>query len=435
MKKIQKCQMGATIALDLAPYSFSAPAVTSTIGSAASAAAPYLATAGQVALPLLAAPAAVGLGLHTLANAKNGAVSGAIEVAAERERQRHLAEAEAKWKEKNQHYANLISTHGPIQYPVGTFYDYDPSTGTAYLEKDLGNGRVGRWTQNMRTYEQGNPYVYDTTTGKIYNGEMTGLHSAYVPIPRFSKPITLSTGQTVALPVDITDYRVFDETADPTGDNGTSGEGSDNSGTVAVEGTSTPAVPAAGSTPVAPTPEQPEGEEPKKKRYRDRRKERLNRPEPEGNWDEFLRGIDRQGMPSKMNNPSFGQEWSRWPRLSYGLGYMTRFLGTPGGLITIGGGGTGLYYLWNAWKNGNQNTTKSTATSEAGVDTGALEGNPNTGTSNNGNVGTGWTVVPTYTEPGYNPTNSGGQNQGTTERQVINLSEMDSVDSLFNPRR
>lgn len=210
-------------------------------------------------------------------------MSGAISAAARRERQRHLAEAEAKWKEKNQHYANLISTHGPIQYPVGTFYDYDPSTGTAYLERDLGNGHVGRWTQNMRTHEQGNPYVYDTTTGEIYNGEMIGPHSAYVSFPRASVPITLSTGQTVSLPSDITDYRVFDETADPTGDNGTSGEGSDNSGTAAVEGTSTPAVPAAGNTPVAPTPEQPEGEEPKKKRYRDRRRERLNRPEPEGN--------------------------------------------------------------------------------------------------------------------------------------------------------
>lgn len=108
---------------------------------------------------------------------------------------------------------------------------------------------------------------------------MTPLVNTY----QSSTPITLSTGQTVSLPSDITDYRVFDETADPSGDNGTSGEGSDNSGTVAVEGTSTPAVPAAGSTPVAPTPEQPEGEEPKKKRYRDIRRERLNRPEPEGN--------------------------------------------------------------------------------------------------------------------------------------------------------
>lgn len=152
--------------------------------------------------------------MYTLANAKNGAVSGAISAAAERERQRHLAEAEAKWKEKNQHYADLINTYGSIQYPVGTFYDYDPLTGTAYLEKDLGNGRTGRWTQNMRTHEQGNPYVYDTTTGEIYNGEMTGPHSAYVPFPRSSTPITLSTGQTVSLPSDITDYRVFDEAAD-----------------------------------------------------------------------------------------------------------------------------------------------------------------------------------------------------------------------------
>lgn len=71
-------------------------------------------------------------------------MSGAINAAARRERQRHLAEAEAKWKEKNQHYADLINTYGSIQYPVGTFYDYDPSTGTAYLERDLGNGRTGR---------------------------------------------------------------------------------------------------------------------------------------------------------------------------------------------------------------------------------------------------------------------------------------------------
>lgn len=65
----------------------------------------------------------------------------------------------------------------------------------------------------MRTHEQGNPYVYDTTTGEIYNGEMTGPHSAYVPFSRSSAPITLSTGQTVSLPSDITDYRVFDEAA------------------------------------------------------------------------------------------------------------------------------------------------------------------------------------------------------------------------------
>lgn len=150
--------------------------------------------------------------MYTLGWGKNDAVSGAISAAAERERQRHLAEAEAKWKEKNQYYADLIDTYGSIQYPVGTFYNYDPSTGTAYLERDLGNGHIGRWTQNMRTHEQGNPYVYDTTTGEIYNGEMTGPHSAHVSFSRSSVPITLSTGQTVSLPTDITDYRVFDET-------------------------------------------------------------------------------------------------------------------------------------------------------------------------------------------------------------------------------
>lgn len=272
------------------------------------------------------------------------------------------------------------------------------------------------------------PYNQTTSLRAEPIVKMTPLVNTY----QSSTPITLSTGQTVSLPSDITDYRVFDETADPSGDNGTSGEGSDNSGTVAVEGTYTPAVPAAGSTPVAPTPEQPEGEEPKKKRYRDIRRERLNRPEPEGNWDEILRGFDRQGMPSQMNNPSFSQQWTRWPRAFYGLGRIFRFLTSPGGLITTGAGGAGLYYL-NTLKD--ENASKSTATSEEGVETRALEGDSNTGTSNNGNVGTGWTVIPTYTEPGYNPTNSGGQNQGTTERQVINLSEMDSVDSLFNPRR
>lgn len=254
--------MGATFALDLAPYSYSVPAASSltntlpyitsagkailssaasagkaalsTAASTGQAALPYLATTGQIAWPLLAVGGGTALGLYTLANAKNGAVSGAIRAAAERERQRHLAEAEAKWQEKNQNYADLIDTYGSIQYPAGTFYNYDPSTGTAYLEKDLGNGRIGRWTQNMRTYEQGNPYVYDPATGEIYPGEMTSPHSAYVQMPKTirlspvevvgsnSTPITLSTGQTVSLPIDITDYRVFDESA---GDNPESGSG------------------------------------------------------------------------------------------------------------------------------------------------------------------------------------------------------------------
>lgn len=86
----------------------------------------------------------------------------------------------------------------------------------------------------MRTYEQGNPYVYDPATGEIYPGEMTSPHSAYVQMPKTirlspvevvgsnSTPITLSTGQTVSLPIDITDYRVFDESA---GDNPGSGSG------------------------------------------------------------------------------------------------------------------------------------------------------------------------------------------------------------------
>ena len=240
--------------------------------------------------------------------------------------------------------------------------------------------------------------------------KMTPLVNTY----QGSMPIELSSGQVVALPSDITDYRVFNEN---------SGEGSDNSGAGAVEGTPVP------PAPVDPNPEQ-ENEEPKKKRYRDRRRERLNRPEPEGNWDEMLRGFDRQGMPSQMNNPSFTQQWTRWPRASYGLGRIFRFLTSPAGLITTGVGGGGLYYL-NSLKN--ENAPKSSATSEAGVDTSALEGNPSTGTTNNGNVGTGWQVIPTYGEPGYSPTNSGssGQNQGTTEREVINLSGMDSIDSLF----
>lgn len=421
MKKIQKFYGGGGIALglDLAPYSYAAPAASTTASTAASTAAgstvlPTLATVGKIAWPIALVGGATYGGLYLLGHAKNGAVSGAIEAAAEKERRRHLAEAEAKWREKNQYYADLINTYGSIQYPVGTFYDYDPSTGTAHLERNLGNDLVGRWTQNMRTHEQSNPYIYDITTGAIYNGEMTGPHSAYVPVPRSLTPITLSTGQTVALPSDITDYRVFNEA---------SGEGSDNSGATG-GGT---------STPVVPPPMPPDDEEPKKKRYRDRRREGSNRSEPEGNWDEFLRGFDRQGMPSPMSNPSFVQQWTNWPRLFYGLGNFTRFLGSPGGIIIGGGVGTGLYYLHNALKN--KDTPKSTATSEAGVNTGALEGNPNTGTSNNGTVGTGWQVIPTYGEPGYNPTNSGGQNQGTTERQVINLSEMDSVDSLFNPRR
>lgn len=234
-----------------------------------------------------------------------------------------------------------------------------------------------------------------------------------------SMPIELSSGQVVVLPNDITDYRVFNE-----GSEAASGDGSDNSEAAAVEGNTPPA---------DPTPEQSNNEEPKKKRYRDRRREQLNRPEPEGNWDEYLRGLDHQGRSSKMNNPSFGQEWSRWPRLSYGLGYLTRFLGTPGGIITVGGVGAGLHYLKGAFKN--EDTPKSTTISEEGINTDALGGNANTGTSNNGNVGTGWTI--TYTEPGYNPTNSGasGQNQGTTEKEVINLSEMDSLDSLYNSRR
>lgn len=71
------------------------------------------------------------------------------------------------------------------------------------------------------------------------------------------------------------------------------------------------------------------------------------------------------------------------------MGYTTRFLGTPGGILTVGGGGTGLYYLTKTLKNANQNTDKSSAESEEGIDTSGLEGNPNTGTSNNGNVGTG----------------------------------------------
>ena len=234
-----------------------------------------------------------------------------------------------------------------------------------------------------------------------------------------SMPIELSSGQVVVLPNDITDYRVFNE-----GSEVASGEGSDNSEAAADEGNTPPA---------DPTPEQSNNEEPKKKRYRDRRREKLNRPEPEDNWDEYLRGFDHQGRPSKMNNPSFGQEWSRWPRLSYGLGYLTHFLGTPGGIITIGGVGTGLHYLRGASKN--ENTSESATISEEGINTNALGGNANTGTSNNGNVGTGWNVI--YTEPGYNSTNFGtsGQNQGTTENQVINLSEMDSIDSLYNSRR
>lgn len=87
----------------------------------------------------------------------------------------------------------------------------------------------------MRTYEQGNPYVYDPATGEIYPGEMTSPHSAYVQMPKTirlspvevvgsnSTPITLSTGQTISLPTDITDYRVFDES---TGDGEGSGSGS-----------------------------------------------------------------------------------------------------------------------------------------------------------------------------------------------------------------
>lgn len=265
MKKIQKCQMGATLALDLAPYSYSAPAISPAIASAGQAALPYLATAGQVALPLIGAAGGLGLGLYTLANATHAGVSGAMSAAAERERQRHLAEAEAKWQEKNQHYADLINTYGSVQYPVGTFYNYDPSTGIAYLEKALGNNLMGRWTQNMRTRAQGNPYVYDAATGEIYSGEMTGPHSAYVPFPRSSAPITLSTGQTVALPTVLTDYRVFDEAAEPA---------------------PAPAAEEAGAevaVPPAPAPEEPGDEKPKKERYRDRRKKRLNRPEPEGN--------------------------------------------------------------------------------------------------------------------------------------------------------
>ena len=224
MKKIQKFYGGGGIALglDLAPYSYAAPAASTTASTTASTAAgstvlPTLATVGKIAWPLALVGGATYGGLYLLGHAKNGAVSGAIEAAAEKERRRHLAEAEAKWREKNQYYADLINTYGSIQYPVGTFYDYDPSTGTAHLERNLGNDLVGRWTQNMRTHEQGNPYIYDITTGAIYNGEMTGPHSAYVSVPRSSTPITLSTGQTVALPADITDYRVFDESEDASG--------------------------------------------------------------------------------------------------------------------------------------------------------------------------------------------------------------------------
>lgn len=56
MKKIQKCQMGATLGLNLAPYSFSAPAAAATTAAeagsattAGSAVLPYLTTAGQIA--------------------------------------------------------------------------------------------------------------------------------------------------------------------------------------------------------------------------------------------------------------------------------------------------------------------------------------------------------------------------------------------------
>lgn len=330
MNKIKKYQAGASIALELAPYSYSNPVVTN-IGSSVlpsvvksiptvlSTIAPYATAAGGA----LGAGALMGGGLYLVGHAENPAVSSAINRAKENQAIRSQVRAAQEWEIKNNHYNSIINDGG-LKLPNGsTVYKYDPTSGTAYLQKDIPNVGTGYWQQNMRTGELFDPSVIN------YNG--------------------------ITLPVTITGLKsgvVYNETPVSKSENATPVQ----------EGAGTGISP---GSPEDPKKGEDENKDTTKEPYRLlRKKNSTPKPEPEGNWDEFLRGWDNQGRPGKLQNPKWLQEWGRWPRTFYGAGWLARKITTPIAIPT----GLGVYLLgkelgWWGDKENNDSKQNSNSTS------------------------------------------------------------------------
>ncbi len=333
MNKIKKYQAGASIALELAPYSYSNPVVTNigsrvlpsvvkSIPTVLSTIAPYTTAAGGA----LGAGALMGGGLYLVGHAENPAVSSAINRAKENQAIRSQVRAAQEWEVKNNHYNSIINDGG-LKLPNGsTVYKYNPTSGTAYLQKDIPNVGTGYWQQNMRTGELFDPSVIN------YNG--------------------------ITLPVTITGLKsgvVYNDTPVKSKEDA-AGVGA---------GSKTPSL----VDPEVPKdPENPENPE-EDKRYRSRRKKNSTpKPEPEEDWDEFLRGWDNQGRPGKLRNPSLKQEWTRWPRTTYGAGWLARKFLTPTGLVSTG---IGTYVLGRAlgwWGDKENNDSKQNSNSTSNDD-------------------------------------------------------------------